>query len=353
MKNTINKINVAILAIAMLITSMTIPSAKVNAATNKYLVLVQTKVGKWTQMTNVAKKNGANVVIKTSNVAKKLGFKVSTSGKKVTVTKSKKAKNVYTSGSKKYKYNKKTKNAPIKATKTYVSYKTFSTLVKGVKYVTSGIDDYKAKGYNGVILFSNVSKNIKVPSYASLTSSSSKTTTIGGVKFNVYDGFNSNILKDGKWTSGSNHEPFKALDEAIQKYMFKNADWERFENYDGDTIMLYKTYMAYAVNGDDRTSDLILKPSSDNKYFELHIYSALDGAKTNEEKAMVYAKKLVMKAMLASITSSYQKVYDTIYQDFTSTEVVSTKKWKKFGNTMIKAKINKSEHEVIYMIKKS
>lgn len=188
------------LAMALVVTAV-MPSAaiKAEAATRKYLVLVQDKNGNWTGYNNLAyKSTSGGIMVPAKKISSKLGLVYKSTGKgKFTISKGNTKICAYTRGKKGYSYTK----SGVKATKT-AKYAPelhnkenclyslgMTAMVYSAYYKASGL--YKDSGYSGVVCYSGNGKISALPETYEVVNAEKL-----GMKVNPYpNGFEAHGLK--------------------------------------------------------------------------------------------------------------------------------------------------------------
>lgn len=336
----------------ILITAYSFQSLNVQAAETekKILVLIQ-QDNEWVVYQNmVVKSPKNNLMVKANTICKKLGLtyknvnskKFTISNGKTILTFTKGAVNYqykYNSNSKSFKNTYAPYTSKIDGTNyNVVHYNSLSKLAN-TKYFSTKNTEYQKQGYDGVIVFSIPEKNLELPKSTSVITEkgnnffvptpdptkvpentttpkpdTNKTTTIGGVKVPVVDGFVSADSDTNGWFGNDNDDSHKYYDATNE---FSDYIYEAMTNL-GETVTEGISYVKYLDNSISispygnhsmEQSMSLYKNESENQY-ELVIKTKLVG----HEQATIDQNSL--KLLIAAFTSDINTLYKAIYSEW-------------------------------------
>ena len=386
-----------LMILTMIISLVTVPEMA-KATTKSYLVLIETKEGKWTAYKDLAYESGDYLMVKASATSKALSLKYKNNDENLTIQNGKK-KLTLTKNSKSYKYfngsstTKKTAKyktyAPKIANKsTYVVYyDVLSNLSVYTQYYTgSKATDYKVLGYNGVICYSTVGKITSLPNIKNVVNTDGKkltadtttdnhngntennngkevgykgTITIGNTKIPKLTGFAGGNYNNGNWGAdnykdGDDNNDY--LYDAIQDFSNQMKKDIAARNIDGNAgeysgIKISNHSLIGQIHGSVNLSPLILSKKED--HYEIYISTRLSENPNPTSESPDYSKELqsILKVFCSAISSTSDKLYTAIYDsaETDNTHGINTSSWVTVGDSQIKVTINKGN--IVYSIK--
>ncbi|MDF2844196.1 MAG: hypothetical protein K0R00_2622 [Herbinix sp.] len=366
-----------LMILTMLISLVAVPDMA-KAATS-YLVLIETKAGKWTAYNDLAYTKGDYLIVKGYSISKALGLTYKNNDKTLTIQNGKK-KLTLTKNSKSYEYYNgsstskktaayKTYAATIAKKSTYVlHYNVLGNLVYSSYFKGSNKTTYK--GYSGVICYSTVGKITSLPNINNVVDTNgdklSDTTTdnddtdmvgyngyvtIGNVKVPALTDF-SDAYKDptGHW--GADVTGDTPLEDAIDDYseqLKKDVAALGDEGNAGENsdIKVNDSVIIAQVNGDSMLSSL--KLSKTDFGYEIYISSRLSKNPNKDEADYSVIAQNTLKLFTAIISSQSQTLFDSLYEDAEGTSFISRTSWTTIGDCQVKCIIGKGN--VVYQIK--
>ncbi len=380
---------IGLLLIFTLIISLFAVPDMAEAATKSYLVLIETKEGKWTAYKDLAYANGDYQMVKAYSTSIALGLTYKNNDKTLTIQNGKK-KLTLTKNSKSYKYyngsstSKKTAKYKTYAAKianksTYVAhYATLSNLSVYTQYYTgSKATDYKILGYKGVICYSTVGKITSLPNIKNVVNTDGKklntdtttennndnsnnndktvgykgTVTIGKTKIPKLDGF-SNLYKDptGHW--GADVTGNTPLEDSIDEFsveLKKEIAKMNIEDNPGENadIKVNDSVIIAQISGDSMLSPLRLYKTD----YGYRIYISNRLSKNTNPNEADYSKVLqdTLYLYTAIISSEPKILYDSLYKDFEEDAFISETSWTTIGDCKVQCTGGKGY--VNYLIK--
>lgn len=372
-----------LMILTMLISLVAVPDMA-KAATKSYLVLIETKKGKWIAYEDLAYTSGDYLMVKAYSVSKVLGLTYKNNNKTLTIQNGKK-KLTLTKNSKNYEYN----NGSSTSKKT-AKYKTYAAkIVKKSTYVVhysvlenlvsssyfKGSDKTAYKGYSGVICYSTVGKITSLPNINNVVDTNgdklSDTTidnddtdmvgyngyvTIGNVKVPALTDFAESALTDPKGHWGADTSGDTPLEEAVKDFSEALKAEIAARNIDGNTgeyagIKVSDTSMIGQIHGSVNLSPLILSKEED--HYEIYISTRLSKNPNPTSESPDYSKELqsILRVFCSAISSTPDKLYTAIY-DSAETDIshgINTSSYVTIGDSQIKVTINKGN--IVYSIK--
>ena len=379
---------IGLLMILTMIVSLVAVPDMAKAATKNYLVLIETKDGKWTSYKDLAYSSGNYLMVKAYSTSTALGLTyknndknltIQSGKKKLTLTKNSKSYTYYNGSSTSKKTAKyKTYAAKIDKKSTYVvHYSVMKNLVS--TFYFKGSEKTAYKKYDGVICYSLSDSNLtlsdiptKVPT--SLPTEAPKptekpveedkkvgydgTVTINGVQIPKLNGFAQNTLKGPYWGADNYENGERSLKDAIDEYsaqMVKDIKALNDETNPGETSQIAVTDYGIAaeVNGDSTMSALILSKKED--HYEIYISTALIYTEVDKERGNANYTKIsngILKLFCAVISSKPEELYNAIFDSYEGDEIygINTSSWTTIGDSNVKYRIENG-HAVIYSIK--
>lgn len=307
--------------------------------TNKYLVLVEQKNGSWKQYNNLVELSDSGyLMIKAKRIAKSLGYTyIKNSNGTFDVKKDESIYNSYIKNDNEYKYfdgiEEFTKLSPENAyTSKQSEYNlcqvsTLSTLVYYKCFSNLEIQEYS--DLDGIICFSKYKdipetvpviklKPTKVP--AKIAESNETNVNVEGIEFPLRTEFlkNSKTLSD--W--GGTALIWGELEREVEGKIIEST------NLHIDSNKIEFTHLGLGSDGISLTKA--------KKGYNLAISVKLNGSVIADQNAQI------VKAMLATISSTPSEVYNAIYESFTTNETfgINEEDYIAIGDCRLKVKMN-------------
>lgn len=374
-----------LMILTMLLSLVAVPDMA-KAATKSYLVLIETKKGKWIAYEDLAYASGDYLMVKAYSTSKALGLTYKNNNKTLTIQNGKK-KLTLTKNSKSYEYN----NGSSTSKKT-AKYKTYATkIAKKSTYVVhysvlenlvftsyfKGSDKTAYKNNSGVICYSTVGKITSLPNINNVVDTNgdklSDTTTdnddtdmvgyngyvtIGGVQIPKLDGF-TNTLDKTSWgaddyTDGDDTNDY--MYDALQAYsaqMIADIKAMNIEDNSGDLTQLAVKNDAISaeITGGSSNAALILSKNTEANCFEIYISTRLSKNPNADETDYSKILQNTLKLFCSVISSTPDKLYTAIYDsaETDNTHGINTSSYVTIGDSQIKVTINKGN--IVYSIK--